>query len=67
MTKFSDVHTAILVKGDTQRYFCKDGLSAIDVFHISQILNFGGKTEFVNCGPKNQWLGMMHSIYSMNE
>ena len=47
------LHSLIIVKGATVKYFCKDGLSSLTVMHIGEILNFGGNFEPVNCGGGN--------------
>ena len=49
------VHSIILLPGDKMRYFCKDGLSPLDVNNVGQILNFGGDIEAVDCGASNEY------------
>ena len=46
---------------------CSDGLSPMDVLHIQHIYNFGGKLDFVNCGPKNVYLGLIQSFSDMSD
>ena len=50
------VHSVILLPGDHMRYFCKDGLSPLDVNNVGKILNFGGSIEAVDCGAQNEYV-----------
>ena len=65
------VHSVILLPGDKMRYFCKDGLSPLDVMNVGQILNFGGSIEAVDCGAQNEYVTLeqaeddMANLYRM--
>ena len=61
----SSVSKVIILPGSKVRFFCKDGLSAIDVEDIKRIYHFGGKLEFVNCGPFNIIMGLEMAADSM--
>ena len=50
-------HQVIILPGDTDSFYCKDGLSSIDVYNIEHIFNFGNM-KFVNCGAPNQFVGL---------
>ena len=50
-----NIHTAILLPGNTGKFFCVDGLSTAEQFNIESLLNFGGKLEFVNCGAQKEY------------
>ena len=49
------IHTAVLTPGDTGTFYCVDGLSTPEQFHISTLLNFGGKLQFINCGAQKEF------------
>ena len=60
-----NLHTLIILPGGTVKYFCEDGLSALSVMHIKQILNFSGKLVAVNCGAGNEWVALGQAYYDM--
>ena len=49
------IHQVIILQGGTVKFWCKDGLSSLDVLHVNKIMNFGGDMEAVNCGPENEY------------
>ena len=55
------VHSVILLPGNTLTYFCKDGLSPLDVNNVGTILNFGGSIKPVNCGASNEYATLVQA------
>ena len=53
-----NIHQAIILPGDQMSFYCRDGLSSIDVYHIEHIWNFGGVMKMVDCGPANQFVAL---------
>ena len=49
------VHSAILMPGQQWNIFCTDGLKTDVVSHLKEILIFGGKVKFENCGAQNEF------------
>ena len=63
----TSVHSVIILKGATVRYFCKDGLSSLSVLHVGELLNFGGNLVPVNCGVGNEWVAVVQARTDMND
>ena len=59
------IHQVIILQGGTVRYFCKDGLSSLDVMQVNKIMNFGGKIIPVNCGAENEFAALRQAYTSM--
>ena len=51
----TSIHSVLIMPGSTAYFFCKDGLSPLEVLRIKQVLNFGGNMRFINCGVKNEF------------
>ena len=47
------VHSLIIMPGEATNIYCKDGLSALDFYHVEQLFNFG-EIKFVDCGAENE-------------
>ena len=62
----SSVHSIILLPGSTYQYFCKDGLSPLDVMQVGRIINFGGKIKAVDCGASKEYATLNQAIDDMN-
>ena len=62
----SNVNSALILPGSTMNFFCKDGLSPLDVNHIQQVFNFGGNIKLVNCGVENTWVAFQEAQVDMN-
>ena len=59
------IHNAIILPGGTMRFYCKNGLSSIDVYNIQKLYNFGGSMKFVNCDTGSQWVALHQATYDM--
>ena len=59
------IHSAIILPTSTVRFFCKDGLSPIDVLNIEHIYRFGGDMQFVNCGADNELVALWQAKLDM--
>ena len=62
----TSVHTMLILPNGTTKIYCKDGLSALTVLHVQEILNFHGQLKFVNCGAGNEWVALVQAINDMN-
>ena len=46
--------------------YCKDGLSALDVYNIEHIYHFGsGNLTFKDCGAANEWVALNQAYQDM--
>ena len=61
----ASVHQMIILPGGKVRYFCKDGLSSLDVMHVKSLLIFGGDLIPVNCGAANQFSALWQAAQDM--
>ena len=61
----TNVHSVILMPGSTARLICQNGLSPIDVQHIKQIINFGGKLKFIHCTVSNEFIAQAQAYMNM--
>ena len=61
------IQSLIIIPGDTVRFFCKDGLSPLNVLNIEHIYQFGGDMKFVNCGADNEYVALEQAVSDMNE
>ena len=59
------VHSVILLPGNNLTYYCKDGLSPLDVQNIEHLLNFGGNIKAVDCGAGNEYVTLMQAMGDM--
>ena len=63
----SATHQLVLLPGSTATFFCKDGLSPIDVQEIEHFFYFGGNIQFVNCGTANEYIGFVMAYQNMKD
>ena len=61
----SKINRVIILPGGQVNFYCKDGLSSIDVLQIQRIYLFGGNLKFVNCGAFNESIGLDMAIRDM--
>ena len=58
------VHSLIIMPGKSTNIYCKDGLSALDFYHVEQLFNFG-EIKFVDCGAENEFVAFADASDSM--
>ena len=61
------IHSALVLPGSMLKFYCKDGLSPLDVDHIEKIFNFGGSIVAVDCGVLNEWVAYNQSFIDMKK
>ena len=61
----STVKQVLILPGSAVNFYCKDGLSALDLLNIQKVFHFGGKIEFVDCGGENWYVGLEQSYQDM--
>ena len=61
----TELNSVLIVPGSTMNIFCKDGLSALDVYNIEHVYHFGGNMVFKDCGAPNEWVALNQSTEDM--